>query len=256
MNLLQHEVNQFNGVVITTDALPSAPAEFAQQLDASLAAWHERSHALIWLDLPIAKADLIPIATAAGFRFHHSSEENLTLTYRIKEDALIPGDATHCIGAGGVVINSRRELLVVSERHRRDRSRPSWKLPGGALHAGEHLVDAVVREVWEETGVKAQFEALVCFRHWHGYRWGKSDIYFVCRLSPASEEINIQLDEIEQARWMPVEEYFGNEHVSVFNKQIVRATLDNAGVSPCFIEGYGDPSRYEFFMPPNLSIGS
>ena len=36
-------------------------------------------------------------------------------------------------------------------------------------------------------------------RHWHGYRYGKSDIYFVCRLSALSEEVTMQAEEIEEA---------------------------------------------------------
>ena len=166
------------------------------------------------------------------------------------EGAYIPPYASHYIGAGGVVLNDRRELLVVCEKYRRT-GRPYYKLPGGALHAGEHLVEGVVREVREETGVHAQFDALVCFRHWHGYRHGKSDIYFVCRLSPLSEEVNMQAEEIEECRWMPVEEYLGSEFVSVFNKRIVEAALSSPGVAPTEIEGYADPSKYEFFMPKN-----
>jgi 8-oxo-dGTP pyrophosphatase MutT (NUDIX family) len=250
MELLPHEVNQFNGVVIQTAGLALDPVEFGERLHHSLAVWRERHHRLVWLDLPINQAVLIAPATAQGFRFHHTHEESVTLTYRLAEEALIPGFATHCLGAGGVVLTPSRELLVVNERHRRDHSRPYWKLPGGALHPGEHLADAVVREVLEETGVRAEFDALVCFRHWHGYRWGTSDIYFVCRLTPLSEEITIQLDEIEEARWMPVQEYLGSDYVSPMNKRIVQAALDTPGLPPAWIEGYGDPSRYEFYIPP------
>jgi 8-oxo-dGTP pyrophosphatase MutT (NUDIX family) len=147
-----------------------------------------------------------------------------------------------------VVINGRDELLVVCERHRRT-SQPYYKLPGGALQPGEHLVDAVLREVLEETGVEVQFDALVCFRHWHGYRYGKSDIYFVCRLSPLSQDVTMQAEEIEECFWMPLAEYFDSDLVSVFNKRIVRAALASPGIKPEWIDGYADPTRYEFFMP-------
>ncbi len=147
------------------------------------------------------------------------------------------------------MINDQSQLLVVSEKHRRDHSRPYYKLPGGALHPGEHLADAVIREVYEETGVRAKFESLVCFRHWHGYRFDKSDIYFICRLSPISHEIVIQTSEIDESMWMPVQEYLASEFVSTFNKRIVQAALDSPGVAPTWIDGYADPSRYEFFMP-------
>ena len=249
MQILDHTVNQFNGVVLDSDKLPLEPEEFRSRLGLSLDVWRKNGNALIWVDLPIEKTALAPVATEAGFRFHHSAEESLTLTYRLQPDALVPTYATHYIGAGGVVLNDRQELLVVSERHRRDRSQPYYKLPGGALHPGEHLAEGVVREVYEETGVRARFEALVCFRHWHGYRWNKSDIYFICRLSPLSHEIVIQESEIEESHWMPVQDYLDSEFVSAFNKQVVRAAIESAGVSPTWIDGYADARRYEFFMP-------
>lgn len=250
MPTLVYSVNQFRGAQIDREQLSNDPEEFRYQIEEALQEWQAGELKLIWLEIPIEKARLIPIATEMGFTFHHANEDSLTLTYRVQTDAFIPTYATHCIGAGGVVLNSRRQLLVVNERHRRDLSRPHWKLPGGALLAGEHLAEAVVREVLEETGVEARFEAIVCFRHWHGYRWGKSDIYFVCRLSPVSEEITVQQDEIEECLWMPVEEYLANEYVSVFNKRIVTAALETPGFPSSWVEGYADPSRYEFFMPP------
>ncbi len=256
MQTLTHTINQFRGVVVDPEQWPADPNELAARLAHSLQVWAGDGLATVWLDLPTAQARLIPVAVEAGFTFHHTDEITLTLTYRLQNNALIPHFATHYIGAGGVVINARQELLVVSERHRRDQSRPYYKLPGGALHPGEHLAEAVVREVFEETGVRARFESLVCFRHWHGYRYGKSDIYFICRLSPLSEEIAIQPDEIEESLWMPVQSYLDSEYVSIFNKQIVRAALESPGVIPAWIDGYADRSRYEFFMPNGNGTGS
>lgn len=247
--LLEHAINRFNGVEVNAAQLPHDPDEFHRRLTTSLEVWREEGRALVWLEVPIEQASLIPVATKAGFTFHHTTEEALTLLNKFRPDALAPYFATHFIGAGAVVLNDRQELLVVNELHRRDQSRPYYKLPGGALHPGEHLVDAVTREVYEETGVRAKFDALVCFRHWHGYRWGKSDIYFICRLSPLSEEITIQASEIEESMWMPVADYLASEYVGIFNKRIVRAALDSPGIVPEIIDGYGDPVNYEIFMP-------
>ena len=117
------------------------------------------------------------------------------------------------------------------------------------------MADAVVREVLEETGVQTRFDALVCFRHWHGYRYGKSDIYFVCRLSPLSREITMQAEEIEECIWMPSEQFLASEDVSTFNKSIVRAALESPGIVSAWIEGVGDPETREFFMPPGEPSG-
>ena len=89
-----------------------------------------------------------------------------------------------------------------------------------------------MREVLEETGVEAEFEALTCFRHWHGYRYGKSDIYFVCRLRALSTEIRMGEKEIEECLWMPVQKFMTNEDISPFNKGIVRSALESDGIVP------------------------
>ena len=240
--------DQFRGVLIDSDQLPEDPTAFKFALTQSLESWTAEGFRLVWLKVPITRAALIPIAVDAGFTFHHSNEHDLMLTRRLAADAFVPTHATHYIGVGGVVINSKSELLVVCERHRRTSQR-YYKLPGGALQPGEHLVDAVLREVLEETGVQASFDSLVCFRHWHGYRYGKSDIYFVCRLTPLSEDLTMQAEEIEECLWMPVDDYLASDLVSSFNKRIVRAALTGPGVTPEWIEGHTDPARYEFFMP-------
>jgi 8-oxo-dGTP pyrophosphatase MutT (NUDIX family) len=166
----------------------------------------------------------------------------------------VPPYATHYIGAGGVVINERQELLVVWEKAHRHGGRKYYKLPGGALHPGEHIVDCVRREVLEETGIETEFESLVCFRHWHGYRYDKSDIYFVCRLSPLNDEIRVDEEEIAECLWMPVKDYLESEDVGVFNKRIVQAALNGASMVPTWIVGYQtDPDRREIFMPANVS---
>ncbi|MCZ6633976.1 MAG: NUDIX domain-containing protein [bacterium] len=251
MKVLEASPNPFGGMVVAPDLLPDDPTAFQEQLAHSLDVWREEGYKVVWLEIPIAKAALIPIATDAGFTFHHSLEDYLLLTHCLVEGSFIPPFATHYTGAGGVVINDKNELLVVSEKHRRSKN-PSYKLPGGALHPGEHIAECVTREIREETGVQTVFQSLVCFRHWHGYRYNKSDIYFVCRLSPLSQDVTKQDEEIEECLWMPVQDYLDSEFVSVFNKHIVKAALESPGVAPMEIQGYSDPDKHEIFMPAGM----
>lgn len=253
MDLLEHTVNRFNGIQIEAQALLHPPAVFAERLQASLAHWQAEGRLLVWLEIPLDHAQLIPIAAQAGFVFHHSQPHYTMMIFQIQPQALVPGYATHYIGVGGVVINEEREILVVSELHRSS-ARPYYKLPGGALHPGEHLAQAAIREVFEETGVRTRFESMVCFRHWHGYRYGKSDIYFTVRLSPLSREICKQDDEIEDCLWMPVDSYLQSDYVGAFNRAIVRAALESPGIVHSWIDGYDDPNSREFFFPPNIAM--
>jgi 8-oxo-dGTP pyrophosphatase MutT (NUDIX family) len=254
MTELKSTVNLFNGIEIDTDSLPGSSGEFQTALTTSLDRWSDNGNVLAWLNLPIEKADFVPIAVDAGFIYHHSGEGYLQLVRTLTPDAYVPSYATHYIGAGGVVINEQNELLVVVERYRRDRSRPYYKLPGGALHPSEHIADAVVREIYEETGVYTKFEAVVCFRHWHGYRYDKSDIYFVCRLQPTSHEITIHDGEIDEALWMPVDEYLTSEYVGKFNREIVRAAVQSPGLKHRNVDGYSGGRPREMLFPPATQL--
>ncbi len=251
MELLNATSNPYKGIVIDSDELFKDVSTFQIRLAQSLDFWRQENYQVVWLEIPLEKSELIPVATAAGFVFHHSQEHYLLLVHRLVEGAFVPAFSTHYTGAGGVVLNAKNELLVVSERYR-SRQRPSYKLPGGALNQGEHISKCVVREVQEETGVRTRFESLVCFRHWHGYRYDKSDLYFVCRLSPLSQTVTKQEEEIEECLWMPVSDYLNDEFVSIFNKHIVKATLENPGLAPMKIEGYSDPEKHEIFMPVGM----
>ncbi len=253
MEVLESTSNPFRGVVLKAESLPSDPDEFRQRLYHSLEAWKSQDFLTVWLEVPITKSALIPVAVDAGFSFHHTSDHTgdnyLMLTHQLIQHSHIPPYATHYIGAGGVVVNDNNELLVVCERYRRPGQAPFYKLPGGALHPGEHLADAAVREVLEETGVRTAFESLACFRHWHGYRYGKSDIYFVCRLRPLTTEITMQADEIEECLWTPLDWFLTSEDVSPFNKRIVKAALESPGIVLSDMEGFAGDGNREFFMP-------
>ena len=250
MDKLHFNTNPFGGVLVDPMALPNDPRGFRSQLAYSMDEWTSEGYKVAWLEVPLGKAELVPVAVEAGFSYHHADESYVMMTNQLEQDSYIPPYATHYIGAGAVVLSENRELLVVSERYRfRGTRGPGYKLPGGALHPGEHLAEGVVREVLEETGIQAKFEALACFRHWHGYRYGKSDIYFVCRLSPLSYDITRQEEEIAECLWMPVDDFLEDPQIGAFNKSIVTAALEHPGISPGDIEGYGDPERFEFFLP-------
>lgn len=232
-----------------SDSLPEDREEFRLRLSLSIDTWRKGGLKVVWLNIPISKADLVPIAVGSDFSYHHAGEDYLLLTKRLDHDALVPQFASHYIGAGGVVLNTNNDLLVVSERHRRNMDQPSYKLPGGALYAGEHLSEAVVREVREETGVQTRFDAVVAMRNMHGYRYGKSDIYVVCRLIPITTNITIQPEEIEECMWMPVLDYLNSLQVSVFNKRIVQAALNSQGLKHTRVHGLDDSEKHEIFLP-------
>lgn len=249
MEIIKAEKNPFGGLIVESEDLPGDPLEFASRLEQSISLWKSEGSKIVWLAIALDKAALIPVCTKAGFVFHHAQEDRLQMTLTLAPGSFIPPYATHYVGAGGVVLREDGRLLVVSERYKMFPGR-RLKLPGGALQAGEHIAAAVVREVKEETGIDARFESVICLRHWHGYRYGKSDIYFVCRLTPLSTEITMDTRELVECLWLPLEEYLADTDVHPFNKLVVRAATnpDNKGISRQSIPEY-KPEVYEMLVP-------
>lgn len=64
------------------------------------------------------------------------------------------------VAAYGLVVEDGRILLCrISEQLPRNKG--EWTLPGGGIEFGEHPRDAVVREVFEETGLPVAVDELV-----------------------------------------------------------------------------------------------
>jgi len=59
-------------------------------------------------------------------------------------------------GGDGAVIDAEGRLLLI-----RRADNGLWAMPGGALEVGETPAEGTLREVWEETGVRAAATALV-----------------------------------------------------------------------------------------------
>lgn len=65
-----------------------------------------------------------------------------------------------------------------------------------------------VREVYEETGVRAEFRSLLSIRQQHNHpgAFGVSDMYIICRLSPLTYEINFCTQECLRCEWLGIGE--------------------------------------------------
>ncbi len=104
--------------------------------------------------------------------------------------------------AGGVVDNHNKTLLI----YRKGR----WDIPKGKIEKGEKKRVCAIREVEEETGVKAEIVTKICTT-WHTYvtnrkyilkktHWYSMQCIDDTHLSPQQEE------NIKEAKWMTLSE--------------------------------------------------
>jgi len=61
---------------------------------------------------------------------------------------------THIVTGAGVVENYKEEILLVKTHH------GGWVFPGGQVEVGENVIDAVVREIKEESGINVTVKKL------------------------------------------------------------------------------------------------
>src|SRR5438067_4967502 len=98
---LSFSLRQFGGIIVDPAQLPMDADTFKAALAHALDTWKADGFKLVWLDIPLAHAALIPVAVDAGFFFHHSNESDVMMICRLVENAFIPTHATHYIGVGG-----------------------------------------------------------------------------------------------------------------------------------------------------------
>ncbi|KAF5203290.1 Nudix hydrolase, partial [Thalictrum thalictroides] len=246
--ILDASEDNYEGIVVDPERLPSNPNTFASRLQSSLAHWISKGKKGIWLKLPIERSELVPIAVKEGFQYHHAEQEYVMLTYWIpQEPSMLPANATHQVGVGGFVINDKNEVLVVQEKHCTPACAGLWKIPTGFILESEEVFTGVVREVKEETGIDTEFEEVVAFRHALRVAFEKSDLLFICMLRPLSTQIKVDDLEIKDAKWMPLTEFRKQPHIrgDRMFKKIIDICIARLGKRYCGLSSHRVTSKFD-----------
>ncbi|MCX7622790.1 MAG: NUDIX domain-containing protein [Thermomicrobium sp.] len=114
----------------------------------------------------------------------------------------MPESNQHVVAVGGIVRRGDSILLV---RQRYGPSRGRYLFPGGLVEPGETLDQAVLREVAEETGVRAVVRGIVGLRtRCDGPR---NDTYVMFLLDWVAGEPHPDGQEIDEARFLSLAEF-------------------------------------------------
>lgn len=110
------------------------------------------------------------------------------------------------VGARGVVFDDAHRLLLIQ---RSDNGR--WALPAGAMELGESMQDCAVREVWEETGLRATelspFALYTGPRYTYTNEWRHTyqSIVMTFRIHAWEGDLQPVTDETLDARFFPLD---------------------------------------------------
>ncbi|XP_030966367.1 nudix hydrolase 10-like isoform X2 [Quercus lobata] len=110
VELLRSDNDSYGGVVVKIEQ-PIDSKIFPSLLRASISQWRQQGKKGVWIKLPIEHANLVEATVKEGFRYHHAELDYLMLVCWLPETAdIIPLNASHRVGVGSFVMNSKREI--------------------------------------------------------------------------------------------------------------------------------------------------
>tara|TARA_Y100000816_G_C25922327_1_gene480947 strand:- start:243 stop:713 length:471 start_codon:yes stop_codon:yes gene_type:complete len=115
------------------------------------------------------------------------------------------------IGVGAVLLNRNNQVFVGK---RKDNPINKWQMPQGGVDNKETLVDALKRELYEETSVKSykiiheldrwltyELPENLLGKIWRGKYRGQKQKWFILRFSGEESEINVNTKKPEFLEW-------------------------------------------------------
>lgn len=158
-------------------------------------------------------------------------DENKNKTGKTKlrhKDTLEAGEYT--IGVQAIIINSNKQILITQRSKLKELAPLKWECNGGALLSGEDIIEGLVREIYEEVGIKLQNDKAIFLKtakNNHNFK----EIYLF------EEDVEIsQLEfkdgEVEAAKWVNIDEF-----MNMFNNGeiIQNVNFDDRDYEKCLI---------------------
>ena len=140
-----------------------------------------------------------------------------------------------CVGI--MLVNTRGHVFV---GQRLDRDTDAWQMPQGGVDKGENTLDAALRELEEETGVKkrlvtveAESNGLIPYdipaalvpNIWGGKYRGQEQKWYLMRFHGSDDQVNIatEVPEFSKWQWLPKERLVGE--IVPFKREVYQRVL-------------------------------
>ncbi len=128
------------------------------------------------------------------------------------------------VGVGGVVVRDGRALII---RRAHEPRRGEWSIPGGTVELGERLIEAVRRELLEETGLHVEVGPIVeTFDRVHHDADGRVRYHFVivdylCHAPTGEATAGSDADAVAWVRADELEAYGVNAHAAAVIRRVL-----------------------------------
>jgi 8-oxo-dGTP diphosphatase len=151
---------------------------------------------------------------------------------------------THIVTVDGVIENEKNEILLVKSR-----KSGTYTVPGGQVEVGENLIDALKREIREESGVEVEVGKLMCissntgtYQGYNGYGLIPTKVMFgfVCKY--ISGELQVS-DETSETIWVEKEKVLN----LITNPNLIKRF-------EAYLNFYGDVHYLEYVTKPNYEL--
>ncbi|HLX39853.1 MAG TPA: NUDIX domain-containing protein [Ktedonobacteraceae bacterium] len=127
----------------------------------------------------------------------------------------------YSIGAGAVVVCGAKVLLV---RLLQGEGQGEWAIPGGFVEPEETIDQAVHRELWEETGVKADLKGLIAARS--RVSSNENSAYFVFLMHATNEDTRADGLEVAEARYFTLAQVQSLSRLRALSRIVVTRVLE------------------------------
>lgn len=209
--------NQISNIYLLQ--LDQAPEQFVLQADeVSEVRWFDMAdcfhrvaansiqHCIFLEELEMVRQGILALEAQRKVEYLdiYDAQKRPTGKKRLRDSRLAPGE--YQLIAFAVIFNSRGEMLLTLRAPEKQRYPNLWGNTGGAVQAGETSQQAIVREVWEETGIRAEpsdFTLLNTYQNPVSRAF--TDVYLLVRDVPL-EQLTMQPGETVAARWVGIDE--------------------------------------------------
>ncbi|KAL6731482.1 hypothetical protein Aduo_002343 [Ancylostoma duodenale] len=157
--------NPYGDVEVWTNSLPETlkGAEFIPQLLESLQKWKAKGVEGVFFRIDLKDSFLVPILAEYGFEYYDVKAKQVTMTRWLPDTpSALTLNACNWHSVSGIVVDKNGRILLVKEHKR---AKFGWIFPGGHANDCEPIFETAKRKVAEETGIKAEPQAIIALQH-------------------------------------------------------------------------------------------